>query len=333
MAKGLRLDVREEVWPLRAVFRIAHGARTEARVVSVRLDDGSHEGWGECVPYPRYGETPASVIAQIESVRPQIQAGCDRHALQTLLPAGAARNAIDCAFWHLEARRACVPVWRLAGLPKPKPLLSAYTIALDDPAVMARDAVAASAYPLLKVKIGGAGDLALELARVAAVAEARPDARMIVDANEGLGNDGLPDLLARARAWRIEVIEQPFGAHADSRLNQIAAPVAICADESFHVAADVETVISGYDAVNVKLDKAGGLTEAIKAVQEARGAGLKIMVGCMVGSSLGAAPALLLAGLADWVDLDGPLLLANDRPHRLVYDGAMVQPAHADTWG
>jgi L-Ala-D/L-Glu epimerase len=329
MSARTTLTVEDQVWPLKAVFRIAHGARTEARVVGVDLDDGQHRGRGECVPYPRYGESPASVIAQIEAIRPDLEAGAGRDAVQHLLPPGAARNAVDCALWELDARRAGVRVWELAGLPAPGPVTTAYTIALDTPEAMAASARAAALYPLLKVKIGGAGDLD----RVAAVALARPDARLIVDANEGLDAESLPRLLDQARDWRIEVIEQPFGSPDDRRLSRIAAPVAICADESFHVAADIETVIAGYDAVNVKLDKAGGLTEAIKAVHAAREAGLKVMVGCMVGSSLGAAPAALLAGLADWVDLDGPLLLASDRPVPLVYHGALLQPADRQTWG
>ncbi|MCU0881575.1 MAG: dipeptide epimerase [Hyphomonadaceae bacterium] len=329
MSARTTVTVTEQVWPLKAVFRIAHGARSEARVVTVELGDSNHRGRGECVPYARYGESPASVIAQIEAIRTDLEAGAGREAVQSLLPPGAARNAVDCALWELDARRAGVPVWQLAGLPGPAPVTTAYTIALDAPEVMADAARAAGAYPLLKVKIGGAGDLD----RIAAIVAARPDARLIVDANEGLDADSLPHLLDQARDWRIEVIEQPFGASKDSRLSRIAAPVAICADESFHVAADLETVIAGYDAVNVKLDKTGGLTEAIRAVRAARDAGLKVMVGCMVGSSLGAAPAALLAGLADWVDLDGPLLLAADQPVPLVYHGAMLQPASPQTWG
>jgi L-Ala-D/L-Glu epimerase len=329
MGAPLRLHIREETWPLRSVFRIAHGARTEARVITVALEQDGFTGWGECVPYARYGETPASVIKQIEDVRSQIEAGVTLPALQHLLAAGAARNAVDCALWHLTAQRTGTPVWKQAGLPEPKPVLTAFTIALDEPEVMAQAAVDAAIYPLLKIKIGGENDLD----RITAVAAARPDARLIVDANEGLSNDSLPKLLGLARALRIELIEQPFGVNHDQRLCQIAAPVAICADESFHVSTDIESVIAGYDAVNIKLDKTGGLTEAIKAVRDAKEAGLKVMVGCMVGSSLGAAPAALLAGLADWVDLDGPLLLKADRSPALTYDGAMLHPPPQAVWG
>jgi L-alanine-DL-glutamate epimerase-like enolase superfamily enzyme len=321
--------IAAESFPLRGEFRIARGARTSAEVVTVELRRDGFVGRGECVPYARYGETIETVIAALDAVRSAVGAGADHPAVQGLMPAGAARNALDCALWDLAAKRAGAPVWRLAGLSAPRPVVTAYTISMDTPEAMADAARAAAGRPILKVKIGGGGDLD----RIAAVADARPDARLIVDANEGMDEAALPKLLAAARDWRVEIIEQPFPADADVRLTQLAAPVAICADESFHVAADVERLVTHYDAVNIKLDKTGGLTEALRAAREAKAAGLKIMVGCMVGTSLGAAPAALLAQLADWVDLDGPLLLAADREPGLVYEGSTLQPAAPALWG
>lgn len=326
----LQLETEIIAWPLSGTFRIARGARDVAMTLRVRVmaPDGA-TGLGESVPYARYGETPESARAAVEAVRPAVEAGLEIAALQTLMPAGAARNALDCALWDLRAKQASQPVWALAGLPPPKPVLSAYTISLDTPAAMAAAAAAAAGMPLLKVKIGAADGLAC----VAAVADARPDARLIVDANEALVPDALAPLLEAARGWRVELVEQPFPVGQDRTLRRLAAPVAVCADESFHVAADVETVLQGYDAVNVKLDKAGGFTAALEAIRAARAAGLKTMMGCMVGSSLALAPAQLLAGLCDWADLDGPLLLARDHAPALGWNGAVVDPPMADLWG
>jgi L-Ala-D/L-Glu epimerase len=323
-------QIETEVWPLAGVFRIARGARTHAQVVTVRVANNGARGHGECVPYARYGETPESVTAQLEAIRPRVEAGISLDDAQTLLPPGAARNALDCALWDLLAKSTGKPVWQLAGLDTaPQPVLTAYTISLDAPEAMAEAAIKATGRPLLKVKIGGADDIE----RIRAVVSARPDARLIVDANEGLSQDTLPTLLRQARALNIEVIEQPFGEHADRGLGLLAAPVAMCADESFHTSADIEHLLVNYDAVNVKLDKTGGLTEGLKAVRSARAAGLKVMVGCMVGTSLVTAPAILLAQMADWVDLDGPLLLDRDRPDGLFYDGSILHPASPALWG
>jgi L-Ala-D/L-Glu epimerase len=329
MGATMQLKIEQETWPLRGVFRIARGARTHAQVVTVTLNRDGAIGRGECVPYARYDETADSVAAQLEAVRPAVEAGTDIESAQTLLPAGAARNALDCALWDLEAKRTGKRVWQLVGMDEPKPVLTAYTISLDEPEVMATAAIAAAGRPLLKVKIGGADDIK----RVRAVANARPDARLIVDANEGLSEATLPLLLAQARDLNIDVIEQPFAATKDSRLGQVAAPIAICADESFHTSADIEHLLQNYDAVNVKLDKTGGFTEGLKAVRDARAAGLRVMVGCMVGTSLVTAPAVLLAQLADWADLDGPLLLNKDRDPGLYYNGSILHPPSADVWG
>jgi L-alanine-DL-glutamate epimerase-like enolase superfamily enzyme len=323
----LRIDT--ETWALRSIFRIARGSRTHAQVVTITLTDNGAIGRGECVPYPRYQESADSVRAQLESVRSEIEAGIDIKSAQALLPAGAARNALDCALWDLLAKTTGKPVWQLAGLEPPKPILTAYTISLDEPEIMAQAAIAAAGRPLLKVKIGGAGDIE----RVRAVAKARPDARLIVDANEGLSETTLPELLSQARSLNIDLIEQPFAAEKDSKLGKLAAPIAICADESFHTSADIEHLLQNYDAVNVKLDKTGGFTEGLKAVRDAKAAGLRVMVGCMVGTSLVTAPAVLLAQLADWADLDGPLLLDQDRIPGLRYDGSILHPPTSDVWG
>jgi L-Ala-D/L-Glu epimerase len=325
----MKMVIAQETWALRGVFRIARGARTHADVVTVTLDDNGVLGQGECVPYARYSETSQSVSDQLESVREQVETGISIEEAQDVLPPGAARNALDCALWDLLAKKTGKPVWQLAGLEAPQPVLTAFTISLDAPDAMAAAAIAAKGRPLLKVKIGGAGDID----RVRAVAKARPDARLIVDANEGLSEQSLPDLLAEARNLNIDVIEQPFAATKDSRLGQVAAPIAICADESFHTSADIEHLLQNYDAVNIKLDKTGGFTEGLKAVRDARAAGLRVMVGCMVGTSLVTAPAVLLAQLADWTDLDGPLLLDQDRRPGLRYDGSILYPPESALWG
>ena len=325
----MKFHVQKEVWPLKGIFRIARGARTQAEVVSVRLEHKGFVGRGECVPYARYEEDCDSVIAQLEAVRAHVKACLDIESCQSLLPAGTARNALDCALWDLRAKSLNQPVWALAGLPEPKPLVTAFTISLDTPEAMTQAALAATGRPILKVKLGGEHDLVC----VRAVAKARPDARLIVDANEGMRPDTLPGLLSEARSLNIDVVEQPFAASKDSRLGQVAAPIAICADESFHTSADIERLVQNYDAVNVKLDKTGGFTEALKSMREARAAGLRIMMGCMVGTSLVTAPAVLLAQVADWVDLDGPLLLNHDRDPGLVYDGSILYPPSRDLWG
>ncbi len=325
----MELMIQQETWALRGVFRIARGSRTHAHVVTVTLNHHGAIGRGECVPYARYNETSDSVVAQLEAIRPRVEAGIDIESAQLLLPAGAARNALDCALWDLTAKTTGKRVWQLAGLAKPEPVLTAFTISLDEPELMAQAARDAIGRPLLKVKIGGADDIE----RVRAVVTARPDVRLIVDANEGLSETTLPELLAQARDLNIDVIEQPFAAAKDSRLGQVAAPIAICADESFHTSADIEHLLQNYDAVNVKLDKTGGFTEGLKAVRDARAAGLRVMVGCMVGTSLVTAPAVLLAQFADWADLDGPLLLDKDREPGLYYDGSILHPSTPEVWG
>ncbi len=326
----LALDIATETWPIDGAFTISRGSRREAVVVVATLSDGRHRGRGEAVPYARYGETLASVTAAIRvAVALAGSATLDRAWLAANLPAGAARNALDCALWDLDAKRKGTPAHALAGLPVPGPLVTAYTLSLDAPDAMAAKARAHSDKPLLKLKLGARDDVE----RLQAVRAARPDARLVVDANEGWMEADLAALFAAALAARVELIEQPLPAGRDAALAGIVRPVPVCADESLHTLADLARLATRYDAINIKLDKAGGLTEALALRDTARAAGLKIMVGCMVATSLAMAPALLVAAGADWVDLDGPLLLAADRAEGLRYDGAVVHPATPALWG
>ena len=326
---ALSLSVAVEDWPIAGSFAISRGARTMARVVTATLSDGRHAGRGECVPYARYGETPEAVVATIESLREPLARGLGRIELQSALPAGAARNALDCAFWDLEARIAGRPAYVLAGLPLPRPLTTAYTISIGEPAAMAKAAASAARRPLLKVKLGGSGDPQ----RIAAVRAAAPDAELIVDANEGWNPGNLAENLAACATACVSLVEQPLPADDDAMLSAIARPIAICADESVHERKSLAALVGKYDAVNIKLDKTGGLTEALAMAQEARRLGFSIMAGCMVATSLAMAPAMLLAQQAKIVDLDGPLLLARDRAGGLRYDGSLVYPPDHTFWG
>jgi len=322
------LAVAVSRWPLAARFAISRGAKTEAEVVVAEIHDGDHRGRGECVPYARYGETVEGVRAAIESLAGRIGEGLDRDALQSALPAGAARNAVDCALWDLAAKRANKRVWEIAGLAAPAAVLTAYTLSLDTPAAMAEAARGAN-FPLLKLKLGAAGDPA----RLGAVRAARPDARLIVDANEGWQRSDLAANLKACAEAGVELIEQPLPAGEDRALLDIARAVPVCADESVHDRASLPSLRGKYDLVNIKLDKAGGLTEALALADAAEAEGFGIMVGSMVGTSLGVAPALLLASRARVVDLDGPLLLVRDRPEGLRYSGAEISPPMPALWG
>jgi L-Ala-D/L-Glu epimerase len=326
---SLTLTSTIESWPLREAFVISRGAKTEARVVVATVSDGLNVGRGECVPYPRYGETVEGVQAAITALAGNPDAVRDRQSLQALMPAGAARNAIDCALWDYEAKTAGRRAHDVAGLAPPGPVTTCFTISLGTPEEMAIKAKAAAQRPLLKLKLGGVGDAT----RVAAVRAAVPRARLVADANEAWTIDQLPALMQACRDARIELVEQPLPAGQDEALSGIERLVPLCADESVHTAADLPRLARLYDAVNIKLDKTGGLTEALTMSTTAQAAGLKIMMGCMVGTSLGMAPALLLAQRAAWVDLDGPLLLAHDRPHGLRYEGGTVFPPEPALWG
>jgi L-alanine-DL-glutamate epimerase-like enolase superfamily enzyme len=324
-----KLSVRAESWPLAAAFTISRGSKIAAEVVVATVTDGGHVGRGECVPYPRYGETIAGAIAAIEALRAEIERGMDRAALQAALKPGAARNAVDCALWDLEAKRTGRPVWELAGLARPRAVVTAFTLSLDTVDNMAAAARANAQRPLLKLKLSGPGDLE----RVRAVHENAPRARLIVDANEAWTPAIYAELAPRLGPLGVELIEQPLPAAADDALAGMRRPIPVCADESCHDVARLDHVIGRYDAVNIKLDKTGGLTEALRLAAAARAKGLAIMVGCMVGTSLAMAPALLLAQGARWVDLDGPLLLARDRDPGLVFNGSSVAPPPPALWG
>ena len=328
LPQSLSLSVRVESWPIAGAFTISRGAKTEARVVVAELSDGRHRGRGECVPYARYGESVEGVAAAIEAMREALAGGLGRDRLQQIMPAGAARNALDCALWDLEAKQLGRRAHELAGLPTPQPVTTAYTISLGTPEEMARAAKNA-ARPLLKVKLGGAGDPA----RIKAVRQAAPRAELIVDANEAWQPSELAANLAACAEAGVTLVEQPLPARDDSALARVAHPVPVCADESVHDRASLAALAGKYDAVNIKLDKAGGLTEALALAIDANRFGLGLMVGCMVSTSLAIAPALLLAPGARVVDLDGPLLLTQDRPEGLRYDGSLVHPPAPELWG
>jgi L-alanine-DL-glutamate epimerase-like enolase superfamily enzyme len=325
-----RLSVRRESWPLAKPFAISRGTKMHADVVVAEVVDGANHARGEGVPYPRYGESVEGVIAQIEGVAGAIAAGGGTEELQALLPAGAARNAVDCALWDLRAKSELVPVWRLVGFDAPGPVKTAYTLSLDAPAAMGRAAAENAFRPLLKLKLAGGSE---DLERVRAVRAGAPQARLIVDANEAWSPEDFAALAPPLAELGVALLEQPFPAGKDDALAHLPRPVPVCADESCHVTADLDELGGKYDAVNVKLDKAGGLTEAARLVKAAKSRGLRIMVGCMVGTSLAMAPALILAAEADFVDLDGPLLLARDRQPGLRYEGSTLFPPKPNLWG
>ena len=325
----MRLAVRIERWPIAGAFTIARGSKTEAVVVVAELAGGDHVGRGECVPYARYGESVEGVVATIEGQREFVEGGGDRLALQGAMGPGAARNALDCAFWDLEAKKAGRPVWQLAGLAEPRPVTTAFTLSLGEPDAMGAAAAKAAHRPLLKVKLGTADDAA----RIAAVRSNAPGAKLIIDANEGWRPDNLARNMAACASAGVVMIEQPLPAADDAALAGIARPVPVCADESLHDRASLAHLAGRYDAINIKLDKAGGLTEALLLARAAEAHGLDLMIGCMVGTSLAMAPAMMLADRAKLVDLDGPLLLAGDREPGLRYDGSTVHPPTTELWG
>ena len=321
----MRIEVTRDVFRLAQVFTISRGSRTEARVLTVRISDSGATGWGECVPYARYGETLDSVTAQVAD----LPEAFDRAMLQSLLPAGAARNAVDCALWDLEAKRAGRRVWELANLPAPGPEITAYTLSLDTAQAMQAQAAKHAHRPLLKIKLGTPDDMP----RLEAVRRGAPGARIIVDANEGWSAEVYADLAPHLLRLGVALVEQPLPAGEDEALIGMARPVPVCADESCHDRESLPGLKGKYDVVNIKLDKTGGLTEALALRDAARAEGYGIMVGCMVGSSLAMAPATLVAQRAMVTDLDGPLLLAEDRQNALIFDEAGVHPPMAALWG
>jgi L-alanine-DL-glutamate epimerase-like enolase superfamily enzyme len=329
----LTLTLAVERWPIAGSFAISRGAKTQAVVVVAELGDGKARGRGECVPYARYGESVESVTAAIEAVRPRLADGLDRAGLQQAMRPGAARNALDCAFWDLEAKRSGRSVHEIAGLGAPRPVTTAYTISLAPPADMAKATAAAAGRPLLKIKLGGNHDHGGDPERIAAVRAAAPYAILIVDANEGWNDGNLAANFAACAKAGVVLVEQPLPEGQDQALAGSKRPIPVCADESAHDRASLAALAGKYDAVNIKLDKAGGLTEALAMVAEAQRLGFAIMAGSMVATSLAVAPAMLLAQTARFVDLDGPLLLAKDREDGLRYVDSLVYPATPALWG
>jgi L-alanine-DL-glutamate epimerase-like enolase superfamily enzyme len=328
-SKSSRLAARIERWPIAGAFAISRGAKTEAVTVVAEVSQGGQTGRGECVPYARYGETPEATLAAIHSMREALRKGLSRQALQAALPAGAARNALDCALIDLEAKMSGQRVWELLGRPAPRPCTTAFTISLGTPEEMAAATAKAAHRPLLKIKLGGDGDGD----RIAAVRKEALESELIVDANEAWTPANLEQNLAACAAAGVTLVEQPLPAGQDQHLARIRRPIAVCADESVHDRASLDGLRERYDAVNIKLDKAGGLTEALAMADAAQALGFEIMVGCMVATSLAMAPAMLLTPRARFVDLDGPLLLAQDREGGLRYDGSTVYPPGAALWG
>lgn len=314
--------------PLHTAFAISRGSKTSAETVVVEITEGKHTGRGECVPYARYGESRVSVVAQLTGIEKSINTGLTRKELQHRMPPGAARCAVDCAMWDLEAKQANKSVWQLANLPKPKALPTTMTLSLDAPSAMAEAATATPA-TILKLKLGSDNDTD----RIKAVHNARPDARLIIDGNEGLAPADFPALMQVAAENGVVLIEQPFPVEQDDALLTRPGFVTICADESVHTASNIQGLAKKYDAINIKLDKAGGLTEALRMLHEARKCGMGVMVGCMVAGSLSMAPAVILGGAADMIDLDGPLWLAKDVENGLKYKSGKVSPPLKALWG
>lgn len=323
------LTIAEERWPIAGSFTISRGAKTEAHVVTVMLTHGPYTGHGECVPYPRYGETVPQVIAALDAARGAIEAGISRQDIPALLEPYAARNALDCALWDLESNIAGKPVWQLANLPRPKPIVTAYTLSLDTPEAMGEAAARAAHRPLLKLKLGREGDAE----RLTAIRRNAPKSRLIVDANEGWTPATLEDMLAACADAGVDLVEQPLPAGQDEALRHVARPVSVCADESVHGIDTLGDLAGKYDAINIKLDKTGGLTPAIALARAAWDRNFGIMVGCMLATSLAMAPAMLLTPFAEVVDLDGPLLLKKDREPGLFFDGSVVHPPAPNLWG
>lgn len=324
-----KLTLAHERWPIAGSFTISRGSKTHADIVTVTLEEAGDIGRGECVPYGRYNETVEATLAALEKARPAIEAGLTRDQVASYVAPLSGRNALDCALWDLEAKRKRTTVWQLAGLSQPKPIITAYTLSLDTPEKMAAAAAAASARPLLKLKLGRDGDAErLRLIRAAA-----PSSRLIIDANEGWSPEILPKMLAVCAETGVEMVEQPLPASDDAALARIDRPVIVCADESAHDRDGLEALRGKYDAVNIKLDKTGGLTGALEMREAAHAMGFKIMVGCMLATSLAMAPAFLVAQGAEIADLDGPLLLQRDREPGIEFAGSLMHAPKAGLWG
>lgn len=329
MSTPVSLSVKRDQFATDGVFTISRGSRTHAEVLTVSVESGGVVGQGECVPYARYGESLDSVETQIMAFEKALGNGMDRVSLQNEMPAGAGRNALDCALWDLEAKQAGVPVWQLAGLKEPEPVITAFTLSLDTAQNMQASAARNAARPLLKIKLGGEGDLE----RLEAVRRGAPDSKLIVDANEGWSADDYDALAPVMLDLGVALVEQPLPADNDALLAGRKRPLPVCADEACHDRHSLGELSGKYDVINIKLDKTGGLTEALLLREAAIQAGFRIMVGCMVGSSLAMAPALLVAQGVEYVDLDGPLLLAEDRQTPMQFEGSLIHPASVKLWG
>jgi L-alanine-DL-glutamate epimerase-like enolase superfamily enzyme len=330
----LSIEAKEEIWPLKQPFRISRGSRTQARVVVVTVSDGKHIGRGESIPLARYNQSTASVLAQIESITGE--KNLNRQGLQDLLPAGAARNALDCALWDLDAKTSGKRAWQLADIPIVPEVETSFTISLDTPEKMSA-AASATAFAqgfgmprILKLKLGGDD---LDLSRIQAVCETAPSARLLVDANESWSPPHYREIVPALNKLRVELIEQPFPADADEVLETLDHPIPVCADESCHTTADLPRLTNRYEVINVKLDKTGGLSEALRLCSRAGESDFKLLIGCMVCTSLAIAPARLLASTVQWVDLDGPLLIAHDRPHGVAYQSGKIGMPSRELWG
>lgn len=329
MSSAIALSVVRETFATDGVFTISRGSRTEASVLTVTLSCGQFSGKGECVPYARYGESLDSVTEQILGQQSALEAGMDRKALQAAMPAGAGRNALDCAMWDLQSKMLDTPVWQLAELAAPKPVITAFTLSLDTPGAMESAARVNAERPVLKIKLGGDGDLE----RLQAVRRGAPESRLIVDANEGWSAADYDELAPVMLDLGVDLLEQPLPADNDELLRGRDRPLSVCADEACHDRNGLSALEGKYDVINIKLDKTGGLTEALQLRSAALDAGFRVMVGCMVGSSLAMAPALLVAQNVDFVDLDGPLLLAEDRTNPLKFEGSLIHPPSRKLWG
>ena len=325
----MKVNLLDESWLIEGSFTISRGSRTHANVVVVELQQGEHTGRGECVPYARYDESIESVIAELAALEDKIVAGLTRQEMQSLLPAGAARNALDCAYWDLACKQSGQRIWQQLEVAQPESVITAFTLSLDTPERMKAAAIKNAHRPLLKLKLAGEGDVE----RVAAVREGSPNARIIVDANEGWNEAQYLEMVPELVKLNVEMIEQPFPASDDAALVHLPRPITLCADESCHDSSSLKNIIGRYDMINIKLDKTGGLTEAIALKEEAEKAGLQVMVGCMVATSLAMAPAFIVAQNVQIVDLDGPLLLAEDRQSGIQFDESLMNVYQAALWG
>jgi len=325
----MEVEFRHETWPITGTFTISRGSKTQADVVVAILKRNGHQGWGEAVPYPRYGETVAETLAALQAQTSAIAKLTSRDEIAKLDLPFAARNALDCALWDLECKESGTPAWASAGLPAPQAITTAFTISLDTPVAMAKAASAAAERPLLKVKLGRDGDRE----RLEAVRKAAPRARLIIDANEGWTSANLEEMLSLCAKHGVELVEQPLPASGDEALSSIKRPILVCADESAHGPESLEGLTGKYDAINIKLDKTGGLTPALALAKAAQAQNFKIMVGCMLATSLAMAPAFFLAPFADYIDLDGPLILMRDREPAITYAGSLMQPPPPALWG